>query len=368
MKNPFIKAFQLALALILLVQVQLLYAQGSVSPAYDWLTSRITGADTVQFRQSASTLGDSSVINYELGQVALISSGSVAYAKFPSTFGSVSSTPTFYKTATIVTRSSSDSISFRRFAWFENRNSLKADITGKDSNFVDSTITSWNSVFPGSYVIPDTAYFNSHSYVLFIVSVNLASNDSTIMNLDTLVCAINASSHKFRYWTSGNTSSFVKVALPTSIGTPIYCTVHRVDSLPSGSTLSTYGYAMNTQSAIPTGLYSYWQRKPPTGSFLPRIAPASVVLGRSNQFTLSVPSNPAFGRIRASIVMDGVDQAPASISLVNSAGTEVWSKSVQLKAGKNDFTVDYGSIQAGDYFLRVSSSENRSIVKIAVIK
>ena len=322
-------------------------------------------ADTVQYRLSTSVLNDSTLFNYEIGAITIHSGSGVKYLHFlDSSFGPIGMG--FYRTQPFITSSHSDSISFYRFAYFDDKSKQSVAIDGKDTAFIDSVTASWFSALTsggGKTVIPDTNYFDKNSSILYILSLHSSSTDSLLTIVDTVRCWTSSTTHHLYYATTGNTPSLRKLASPIDSGVTAYFDVAIVTNLKPGATLATSGEVMNRQRGSTRETYGSFQRKPKVNGPSPKVSGNNAV---SYHFTLRASPNPTTRLLHATLQSEVATSV--KLELITSNGGIVYAFQKDLIVGRNEVEIPVATLSAGVYVLKVTS-EHASLgdVKILVL-
>lgn len=201
-----------------------------------------------KYRLAVSHLNDHSLdtiaINYEFGSVKQILTDQIIPIEFErlvpdSTFDS------YFKSRPFKVSTSSDSISFFRFASFPH-NEINEELDITDPNNPSGYDTA--KLFPnaramaqkirntGLYIKPPMSFFEPMSFVFFVVELHRKSDDKLLQTIDTLHCFRDPDG-QFRYTIYPFCKGQTRVASIGNLthGVPMYLTVHRYSSLPVGA-------------------------------------------------------------------------------------------------------------------------------------
>jgi hypothetical protein len=346
----------------------LLFATGPVAfgqSAIGYLAGKKVASDTVQYRMTTSVLNDSTIFKYELGGIALRKTGGYSFVGFQdSSRGSVGTG--FYRSNTFTTSSHTDTLSFYRFAFFDNKAQITAVLDGKDTLFLHSVATSLLATYSSrdnKPIVPDTNYFNQSSSVLYIINLHAATTGFILAHLDTIRCWTSKTTHHLYYATTGNSASFRKLVLPLDSGASGYIDVVMVSNLKSGASLSTTGEVMNLQGATTAATYGYYHRIPKP--VLPLIG-SSVRTTISYPFSLAATTNPA--RRTLSTTLEANNALNVEMSLCTLNGSVVYSNKRILAKGLNHIDLPVSQLPAGAYLLRVFSDDYSADIKVVVLQ
>ncbi len=325
----------------------------------------VIAQDTVRYRLSESMLPDSTLFRYELGSIAFTHSGAQTFLKFanmtPTTISS------FFKTENFTVLSTSDSISFFRFASFDDKHFPQTIFTGDSGSAAWTTfINSIKSRYDDSafYVKPSSTYFNTSSTVYYIASLYNASNNSLLLRLDTLACFL-WSAGKLGY-TCYPPSNDMHLQKLNNVGTnvSVYLTVDRVTALPSGSSfVDSVNTESSNYSATPHLIYADTLVYP-ADRHDPYVQPkyssvSRITDGDGNTF---IPAGDYYKRkvfvgnhtVQKFIFFSDAATS-ASLVIYDVNGRKIMEAENQIMSGINTLLTDTGKLPSGEYTVIVTA-------------
>lgn len=327
-------------------------------------THSVIAQDTVKYRLAESMLPDSTLFRYELGSVSFTHSGTKVYLKF--TNASPATLQDFFRTETFTVQSTSDSISFFRFASFDDKFFPNSEFIG-DSGSTEWTafINAMSRRYGGDsafYVKPSSAYFNNSSTVFYIVSLYNASDNSLLLRLDTLASFLR-SDGKLGY-TCYPTSNDIHYQQLNSIGTNVsaYISVERVSALPIGSYFVDNLHTESTDySATPRLIYSDklgYSADRHDAYALPVVSGISDGEGNTFVPAQELSKKKVFADYHTIQKFTFYSDEPAQASLIiyDSQGRKVMESENVIAIGANTLLTDTANLASGAYSVVVAAN------------
>jgi hypothetical protein len=327
---------------------------GNVATFGGSCSSEVSSAsDTVHSRMGTYILPDSTIIKYEMAWVKLQQGGQPMFLTFAD---SASCSPNDYYRTIPFTSTGSDTISFSRFAFFDDANYLRPlvfDPSSEDSSVLWDYWHLGDSIYRNKEVIPLSSSFGSGSYMNFIVEVKSVSNDSLVCILDTLHCFKNADGYmRFQNFpTSINIRA--NVPLPGLMsGVNYYLCVARVDSIPFSSSIIGYEFLECSNN---TGANLGFVLDHQVGSCVSgfKMAPTNVGIQTSLQaINLNHATLNSYTHNLIAIASSDIETS-GRLEIVDVIGRVILDRPIFIKKGSESYSLPQVTLTTGNYFVSI---------------
>jgi hypothetical protein len=312
-------------------------------------------SDSIVYRLRWTILRDSTIFKYEIGSIKLIQPGGSKFLDFVNPSGL--NPDDFFTSDSFQISSSIDSVSFSRFASFDDKNYLRpTTIDTGDRSAVQSLGNTYKNRYYGLNISPDPSYFGSASYMMYVLELRRFDNHNLITILDTLKCYVNGSGQlRFRNYPAS--LNLRKAALFGTVGLSAYLYVHIVHSLPTDTAILGYAFQFSGSNQPAEGYYSYENQegiptKDPTSSPIPFF---SGLPTKANTTLLGVVSpNPS--NTILNIHLNGVSKGTILIEIFSEAGAKLKSLQFPAVSAPSDIiTIPISDLLSGSYGIALTS-------------
>ena len=313
--------------------------------------------DTVHFRQQASMLPDSTLINYEIGAFGIIQGGGVSRFLDMSTTKSDGS---FLRTESFTVENSTDSIRFVRWITYSDPTTAYYDGDSGTTAFRDwlySVVADTSKEYN-----PLTSSFATGSAILYILEVRSASNDAVLARIDTVKAYRKTGGDMVWRHYRANNGSTSYWPLSNFSNQSIYFNVSREEDLPSGVSLVHAYNIMNSQDPM-----MGWDAPPMVFSMGPHeifgggvSAPSAQVITGGPSGKMSAYPNPT--RDEVTIHLQGQQTADAVVYVQNVLGQVEQVTPAILTPGVSKIELNLGALSQGIYSISVYSKDLTSLL------
>ncbi len=316
-------------------------------------TLAFASSDTVKYRLVQSWLPDSSMIRYELGSICHYGGGATTYIGFADTFGS--NFATTWRSNNFTINGTNDSVSFFRFASFDNQYVVDGLVPDTTTNPMDSALSALINaslsryIDTGFYIHPAPSSFSATSIILYVVELRNASNDSILENLDTLECFLNDSG-RLRYCALGDRQKRLCSLYGIPNGTNVYLNVERYSSLPQGSHIIADDYVVEGHNNPYGDSLHYF-------AFQDSCKYAYIALKRSSAQAGSSPDEAIISK-PGEITVSSASKSSATLKIFDELGRTVESRSLDLDQGLNAVTLNLNALPQEPLFVEVEQFQD----------
>lgn len=287
------------------------------------------------------------MVRYEFGSVCFQHGGTKRYITFADSF--IANLASCWRTKSFTVANPFDTLSFARFASFDDQNELSA-------TFTDTTLSTAHPEFEAFfeafytryvqndfYVFPSSAAFPDTSQILYIVELHNASDSSLIARLDTVACVL-GDSGQCLWWAVGD-GQLRKISLGfVSPNTSVYLEVKRVapgiSFIADMLTMEAHNVAFQHERHM---AHQIWQPNPAykQSSYHNAAISTQVRLLSNNVFYISAQNAGA-----------------GLLEFFDEQGRVVFKEGFELKLGENTVKSSFSANSTGSYFLRFSQNQN----------
>lgn len=316
-------------------------------------------ADTVQYRDQETTLSDGTIVLFQIGAFGHITGSAGKPSAFiPMT--NVQVDGSFLRTKPFQILSKSDSIRYVRCVYFPSpeRESVEFDDSTPANEKLGALMTMAFKELSREPNVPLNTSFDASSDMLYILELRDEATNRILTRLDTIRVFKNSKGElRWRHYKQGGSGAYSAIGqyYPASV----YLNVSRVDHLPPTCQLRHEFTVLDHQTGGDWVFRGNGAIMGPMASFpqAPSASVASSDVAASN--SIVVVPNPADTRVQLSFTSSVTGSA--RVTLLNALGQVEYVGDITALAGKNQGSINIGSVPVGSYTLVISDERGEPI-------